>query len=633
VALLAGLIPIFPGLGALVLILLGRKLSKPLAAGLACGSVALSFVLSLLAAIGWGRLPAGQGPLIASLGSWIDIGRFQVALSIHFDALSAVMVLVVAGVGLLIHLYSIGYMAGDRDFSRYFAYLNLFVFAMLILVLASNLVLMFIGWEGVGLCSYLLIGFWFEKTSAAKAGQKAFIVNRIGDAGFLLGILVVFLALGSTEFGVLDKSITAGGWTAGAATLVALLLFIGAVGKSAQIPLYIWLPDAMEGPTPVSALIHAATMVTAGVYLVARLNGLFAFSGIAASLVAIVGAVTALYAATIALTQNDIKRVLAYSTISQLGYMFLGCGIGAAPAAVFHLVTHAFFKSLLFLCAGSVIHALAGEQDMRRMGGLRKLLPRTYGPFLVGALALGGLPFLSGFFSKDAILSAAFLERRYVLWAIGLATAILTAFYVFRLIFLTFFGDLRLDGEKRSHIHVSPPVMTVPMAILAGLAACAGFLGLPAVLGEKANLFGRFLETAIQARPVHAGAPFTGWLLMAVSTAAALAGVAGAYYFYVVRTALPHSLVARYPRLYALLSHKYYVDEIYDAAVVRPLVRGSDWIYRRFDLGAIDKTVNGTGLAAGMCARVLSTLQTGFLKDYALAFLLGVILLLGMLVF
>ena len=632
-ALLVWLIPFFPGLSALVLILAGRILPKRVVAFQACASVALSFGLSLLAVVGLGRLPADRIPLVGSLMSWISVGRVQVSLSFQFDPLSAVMILVVTGVGLLIHLYSIGYMAQERDFARYFAYLNLFIFSMLVLVLASNLVLMFIGWEGVGLCSYLLIGFWYEKPSAAKAGQKAFIMNRIGDAGFVLGILFVLLSLGSSEFESINRAIGTGAWTPGVATLIALLLFIGAVGKSAQIPLYVWLPDAMEGPTPVSALIHAATMVTAGVYLVARLNRVYAFSGTAASVVAVIGALTAVFAATMALTQNDIKRVLAYSTVSQLGYMFIGCGIGAVSAGLFHLVTHAFFKSLLFLCAGSVIHALSGEQDMRQMGGLRKLLPRTYGPFFIGAMAIAGVPFLSGFFSKDAILSSAFAEQRYVIWALGVAAAVLTAFYMFRLIFLTFYGDLRLAPEKRKHLHESPPIMTVPLAILAFLAIFAGYLGLPAVLGEKANVLGRFLKTVLPAVHKRAAGPWSEWVIMAISTGAAALGIAGAYLFYMARTALPHSVVARFPRLYALLYGKYYVDEFYDAAIVRPLIKGSEVVFRRFDLGVIDKTVDGSGAASHVLGRVLSSLQTGFIKDYALAFLLGIVLFLGVLVF
>jgi NADH-quinone oxidoreductase subunit L len=631
--LLVWLIPAIPGLSALVLILFGRILPRRYVAVQACASVAFSFGSGLLAIFGLGRFSADRLPFLRSLMSWIDVGRVQVSLSFQFDALSSVMILVVTGVGFLIHVYSVGYMAKERDFSRYFAYLNLFIFSMLVLVLASNLIMMFIGWEGVGLCSYLLIGFWYEKPSAAKAGQKAFILNRIGDAGFILGILFVLLSIGSSEFESINKAVANGVWTPGSATLIALLLFVGAIGKSAQIPLYVWLPDAMEGPTPVSALIHAATMVTAGVYLVARMNNLYAFSGTAASVVAVIGALTAVFAATMALTQNDIKRVLAYSTVSQLGYMFIGCGIGAVSAGIFHLVTHAFFKSLLFLCAGSVIHAISGEQDLRHMGGLRRFLPRTYGPFLVGAMAIAGVPFFSGFFSKDAILSGAFARHRYFIWVLGIAAAVLTAFYIFRLIFLTFHGDLRLAPEKIQHVHESPPVMTVPLAILAFLAVFAGFLGLPAILGEKANVFGRFLETVLPAVQGRVFGPRSEWFVILSSTAAAALGIAGAYVFYITRTALPHSFIARFPKLYSLLYQNYYVDEVYDATIVQPLIKGSELVYRRFDLGVIDKTVDASGAAAHVFGLGLSALQTGYLKDYALAFLLGVAIFLGVLVF
>ena len=396
------------------------------------------------------------------------------------------MTLVVTGVGLLIHIYSVGYMSHDRSYARFFAYLNLFTFAMLVLVLGANLAVMFIGWEGVGLCSYLLIGFWFTKDSAADAGKKAFITNRVGDFGFLLGTGLLLFALGTIDIAGITAAVEGGMLAKGTATAAALLLFLGATGKSAQIPLYTWLPDAMEGPTPVSALIHAATMVTAGVYMVARLHALFSLSGTAMTVVALTGAFTAVYAATMGFVQTDIKRVLAYSTISQIGYMFIGLGVGAYAAGIFHLMTHAFFKSLLFLAAGSVIHALSGEQDMRRMGGLRKRIPRTYLVFLVGALAISGLPGLSGFFSKDEILASAFASGNYLVWGLGLAGAAMTAFYMFRLIFLTFFGEERFSGETARHLHESPPVMLVPLQILALLAIVGGYVGLPHVLGGGA---------------------------------------------------------------------------------------------------------------------------------------------------
>jgi NADH-quinone oxidoreductase subunit L len=524
-------------------------------------------------------------------------------------------------------------MAHDKGYARYFAYLNLFTFAMLILVMASNMVLMFVGWEGVGLCSYLLIGFWFEKHSAANAGKKAFIVNRIGDAGFILGILFIIMTVGSSEFASINAAIGEGVLTPAVATLVAILLFVGAAGKSAQLPLYVWLPDAMEGPTPVSALIHAATMVTAGVYMVARMNLLYTLSDTATGIVALVGALTAVFAASMALTQNDIKRVLAYSTISQLGYMFIGCGVGAYAAGIFHLYTHAFFKSLLFLAAGSVIHALSGEQDMQKMGGLKKHLPWTHPTFLIGAIAIAGVPFLSGFFSKDAILTQAFVQGHYFVWALGLAGAVMTAFYMFRLIFLVFYGNERLSPAARHHLHESPKVMTVPLAILAFFSIVAGYVGLPAVVGERADLFQRFLEPVI--KPAHEGhvEMSTEWMLIIVSVAVAFFGIFIAYALYIRNPKIPHNLVARFPWAYRLLYNKYYVDEIYNATFVHPLVRGSEIIYDNFDLKVVDGAINGSASATGFFGRILSYIQTGLVKDYALLFLLGVVIFIGVLLF
>ena len=627
------LIPLAPGLSAIILVLSGRKLPRRYVSFQACGAVCVSLIISLVSFLGLLRGPAEGSTLVKSLFTWIKAGSFGADLSFQFDPLAAIMTLVVTGVGFLIHVYSVGYMADDKGYTRYFAYLNLFTFSMLILVLASNMVLMFVGWEGVGLCSYLLIGFWFEKHSAANAGKKAFIVNRIGDAGFILGILFLYLSVGSSEFGAVNSALGRGTLAPGLITLVAILLFVGATGKSAQLPLYVWLPDAMEGPTPVSALIHAATMVTAGVYMVARMNLLYSSSATASSIVSLVGALTAVFAATIALTQNDIKRVLAYSTISQIGYMFIGCGVGAYAAGVFHLYTHAFFKSLLFLSAGSVIHALSGEQDMRRMGGLRKYLPRTFPAFLVGAIAIAGVPFFSGFFSKDAILNEAFARGQYSVWALGLAGAVLTAFYMFRLIFLVFYGQERLSPEAKRHVHESPRIMTVPLAVLAVLSVIAGYVGLPAVLGERADLFKRFLEP-ITGAGVEAHLSMGGeWLLILVSVAAALIGIFIAYSFYLRRPETPHRLAARFPSLYKLSANKYYVDQIYGAVFVNPLVKGSEVIYKGFDLKVVDGAVNGSGSAAGFFGRVLGMIQTGLIKDYALVFLLGAVLVIGALIF
>jgi len=626
------LIPFIPGASSAILLIFGTKLPKKYISFQACFAVFASFVIGLISFIGLNQ--GGHGhPLIKNLFPWIHSGSFKVDLSLQFDPLTAIMVLVVTGVGFLIHVYSIGYMADDKSYARFFQNMNLFTFTMLILVMASNMVLMFVGWEGVGLCSYLLIGFWFEKHSAANAGKKAFIVNRIGDAGFLLGVFFIFIYVGSSEFAAINEAIGGGHITQSVATLIALLLFVGAVGKSAQIPLYVWLPDAMEGPTPVSALIHAATMVTAGVYMVARMNLLYTLSGTAGDVVAIVGAITAVFAATMALTQNDIKRVLAYSTISQLGYMFIACGVGAYAAGIFHLYTHAFFKSLLFLAAGSVMHALSGELNMQKMGGLRKYLPRTFPTFLIGAIAISGIPFLSGFFSKDAILTSAYANGQYFVWALGITGAVLTAFYMFRLIFLTFFGKERLDPKVKAHIHESPPSMTIPLMILAFFSIVAGYIGLPIVLGKNVNWIEHFLHPVISGGHEAHLSIATEWLLIFISVAVAFFGIYMAYIFYMKKPQIPHNIVARFPWLYRLLYNKYYVDEIYNATIVNPMIRGSEIVYKNFDLKVIDGIANGSAKTAGFIGKVFSYFQTGLLKDYALIFLLGAIILLGYLLF
>jgi NADH-quinone oxidoreductase subunit L len=627
------LIPLIPALSTLILALFGQKLPKKYVSFQACFAIFASFAISVISFIGLLQTSHEHLPIVKNLFSWIHAGNFQADLALQLDPLSCIMALVVTGVGFLIHVYSVGYMAHDEGYTRYFTYLNLFTFAMLILVMGSNLVVMFVGWEGVGLCSYLLIGFWFDKHSAANAGKKAFIVNRIGDAAFLLGIFFIFINIGSGEFSVINAAIGGGAITQGLATLIAILLFAGATGKSAQIPLYIWLPDAMEGPTPVSALIHAATMVTAGVYMVARMNVLYTFSGSANSVVAIIGAVTAVFAATMALTQNDIKRVLAYSTISQIGYMFIGCGVGAYAAGMFHLYTHAFFKSLLFLAAGSVMHALSGELNMQKMGGLRKYLPLTYPTFLIGAIAIAGIPFLSGFFSKDAILTSAYANGQYFVWALGIFGAVLTAFYMFRLIFLTFFGDERLTPKAKEHLHESPPSMTIPLVLLAFFSIVAGYLGLPVVFGKDLNFFGRFLEPVIHsAHEAHLSLG-TEWMLILIAIAVAVTGIFIAWVFYIKNPKIPYNLVARFPRLYKLLFNKYYVDEIINTTFVNSTIKGSEIVYDHFDLKVIDGIVNGSAKTTNFFGKVLSYFQTGFIKDYALIFLLGAILLLGYLLF
>src|SRR5512135_557500 len=582
------LIPLFPLLGAVVNGLAGgRWLSRRAVGATAVGAAGLSFAAAVASWLG--LLRAAEPVLVKTLFTWVPASlvrtlgggaaAFHLDLAFRYDSLAAVMTLVVTGVGLLIHIYSLGYMAHDRGYARYFSYLNLFTGAMLVLVLGANLGVMFIGWEGVGLCSYLLIGFWFTKDAAANAGKKAFITNRVGDFGFVLGLGLLVYALGTLDVGGIASAVEHGALSKGAATAAALLLFLGATGKSAQIPLYTWLPDAMEGPTPVSALIHAATMVTAGVYMVARLHVLFSFSGAALAVVAWTGAVTAVYAATMALVQTDIKRVLAYSTISQIGYMFLGLGVGAYAAGIFHLTTHAFFKSLLFLAAGSVIHALSGEQDLRRMGGLRCRLPG-----------------LAGFFSKDEILAAAFASGNTLLWGLGLAGAALTAFYMFRLIFLAFFGEARQPAGIGATLHESPRVMLVPVEVLAVLAILGGYIGLPRVLGGGA-WFGRFLEASTGPPEAPLPAP-TEVLLMIVSAAVALAGIWAAYAIYVKRQGRPaQAFTARFKTLYRVVSRKYYVDEFYGRIFVGGVFlagRVADWFDRRIIDGLVDGVAGWT---------------------------------------
>jgi NADH-quinone oxidoreductase subunit L len=658
-------IPLFPLAGFLVNGLVGiRWFSRRAVHSVAVGMAGLSFFFSAASFVG--LLRTGDSVLVRTFATWIPaspvrllggrLAPFAVDLAFRYDSLAAVMTLVVTGVGLLIHIYSVGYMAHDRSYARFFAYLNLFTFAMLVLVLGANLAVMFVGWEGVGLCSYLLIGFWFSKDSAANAGKKAFITNRVGDFGFILGIGLLVTALGTLDIARISAAVGSGLLGRGTATAAALLLFLGATGKSAQIPLYTWLPDAMEGPTPVSALIHAATMVTAGVYMVARLHVLFSFSGTALDVVALVGAFTAVYAATMGLVQNDIKRVLAYSTISQIGYMFIGLGVGAFSAGIFHLMTHAFFKSLLFLAAGSVIHALSGEQDMRRMGGLRAKLPRTYLAFMAGALAIAGVPGLSGFFSKDEILAAAFSSGHLLVWALGLAGAGMTAFYIFRLIFMTFYGRERFEEGAREHLHESPRVMIIPLLLLAALSAGGGYVGLPRILGGG-NWLARFLESSTGTAEA-ALAPGTELLLMLLSAGIGIAGIWAAYVVYVRKDGLPARRFAdRFRALYRLVSHKYFVDENYngavvggvlalgrlaawlDARVIDGLVDGAAWLVRRlssasvtFDEGVVDGAVNGIGTVHRVLSRKLARVQTGYVYNYALSIVIGLILLVGLVV-
>src|SRR5712691_1329044 len=681
------LIPLFPLATAALMFFFGKRLPNIGVSVLCVGTVGLSFiyaagaVVQLLTTYPEHRVAQQvmfewltPGPLQMTGGHLL---RFVADWGFLLDPLSCVMVLVVTGVGFLIHVYSIGYMGHEGGYYRFFGYMNLFMFAMLTLVLANNMLLLFVGWEGVGLCSYLLIGFYFLKKSASDAGKKAFIVNRIGDAGFILGILLVAGTLETIRFtsqglpdsadysgilqalnGALDAHALASG--APVLTAIALLLFVGAVGKSAQIPLYVWLPDAMEGPTPVSALIHAATMVTAGVYMVARMNAVYQLAPFAMDVVAIVGATTAIFAASMALVQNDIKKVLAYSTISQLGYMFLGLGVGAFAAGIFHLMTHAFFKALLFLGAGSVIHAMSGEQDLQKMGGLWNKIPATARTFAVATVAIAGIFPLAGFFSKDEILGRAFDGHRS-LWLIGFITAGLTAFYMFRLLFLAFFGYSRADEHVVKHVHESPPTMTVPLMVLAVFSVIGGWIGWPQALGGS-NRFEKFLEPVVSARGMVAGADALAghsnakeYILMLASLSIAGAGIWLALQFYRTKKFAPELVASAWPLVYKLLFHKYYVDEIYDALVVN----------RTKDLGTLlglfdAKVIDGAGVdVAGWLARFGSTLsmwwdkwvidgllnfgakmtqlfsypvrllQTGMFSSYAMLILVGLVVLLA----
>ncbi|MGA2167787.1 MAG: NADH-quinone oxidoreductase subunit L [Terracidiphilus sp.] len=607
------LIPLLPFAGFLLNGILGRHLPKwmvttvALLAPLASFAVVLIAVSSLLGPEdGFSPLPYIETCPIP----WISIGTLHIDFSFVLDELSLVMLLVVTGVGLLIHVYSVGYMAHDDGYARYFSYLNLFLFFMTTLVLAGNALLMFVGWEGVGLASYLLIGFWFQKTSAADAGKKAFIVNRIGDFGFLIGMFLLLANFGTLTYHEIAARLVANpGWQGGVLTVTALCLLLGACGKSAQLPLYIWLPDAMEGPTPVSALIHAATMVTAGVYMIARTHVLYDHSPFALGTVAVVGAATALFAATIGLVQNDIKRVLAYSTISQLGYMFLGCGVAAYSAAIFHLVTHSFFKALLFLAAGSVIHAIGGEQDLRKMGGLWKKLPVTFAVTTVGVLAIAGFFPFAGFFSKDAILYAAFAQGAggKALWFVGLVTALLTSFYMFRLWYLTFLGKPR---SETAHQHFAPWSMLGPMVILALLSISGGWVGI--------ERFAAYLAPATGARATEAGSEHLELILSILAVAVALVGWFVADLLYRQKPARPAELAAEYPESYKLLAHKYYADEFYGATVVKPLLTISTyflgWVVDKALIGGTAWLLGGIATFAGA---LLQRWQSGNIRSYA----------------
>lgn len=628
------LILLFPLIGVLINAFLGRWLPRRVVAIIATLAIGASFVAAALVLSAMLGLPAetetGENgrAQIFSLFTWVVSGDFVIEAGILIDQLSILMTLVVTGVSTVIHLYSAAYMKDEEYYNRYFTWLNLFVFMMLILVLSDNFLTMYVGWEGVGLCSYLLIGYWFEKESAADAGKKAFIVNRVGDFGFALGIMLIFATVGSLAFE--DVFPAASTILPATATAIALLLFLGATGKSAQIPLYVWLPDAMEGPTPVSALIHAATMVTAGVYMVARCFAIFEQSATALNWVLWIGIATAFFAATMAMVQKDFKRILAYSTISQLGYMFLGLGAGAYAASIFHLMTHAFFKALLFLCAGSVMHALAGELDIFRMGGLRKLMPWTFGTFLVGVMALSGVPLLSGFFSKDEILVWVFESGDILPWLLGVITAALTAFYAFRLLFVAFYGKSRIDKKTERHVHESPSTMVVALVILAVLTVFGGYVGLPSFLGVG-NAIDEFLhpvfaDSTMILPPADSVAEEV--TLLGVAILAVVAGFFAAYWIYIRKWGLAARMTKGAQWLYDIVYNKYYVDEAYTEGIVKPLRMLAGILAETVEERSIDRAVNGLAQIIGLAGEGLRRLQTGLVRNYALAMFIGVVAIL-----
>ncbi len=669
------LIPLLPFAGFLVNATMGRRLPKAVTGGLASAVMVVSFLLAVMQVWSLAALPPESRQINQTLFTWITAGDFSIDLALRLDALSAVMILVITGIGSLIHIYSIAYMheETDAEFGRFFSYLNLFCFFMLMLVLGSNVLVMFVGWEGVGLCSYLLIGFYYEKQAAQEAAKKAFVVNRIGDFAFILGALLLVVTFNSLDFTTIALAAKAmpPEVTFGTLSLITLLLFIGATGKSAQIPLYVWLPDAMEGPTPVSALIHAATMVTAGVYMIGRNAVLFEHAPMTLTIVAVVGAATALMAGTIGLVQNDIKRVLAYSTVSQLGYMFLAMGMGAFGAGIFHLMTHAFFKACLFLGSGAVIHALHGEQDIRKMGGLKKHIPITYWTFLIASIAIAGVPFLSGFFSKDEILFETFLHGHQILWGVGALTSLLTATYMFRLVHLTFHGEERFgaaghahghddhghphqpDPSHPAHLHDAPAPMAFALIVLAIGSVLAGYVNIPHAWGGHTAL-SVWLEPAFQAtncgQPVatgdlagiaiadclpgeaaagedHAALELT---LMGVSSLVAFAGIGLATFLWLKRKDIPAQMATQFAGVHKLLLNKYYVDEVYDATIVQPIkVVSTEGLWRGFDVKVVDGAVNGAGYFVSGVSIVLRLLQNGSVKTYAASILAGAVAILA----
>ncbi len=634
------LIPFLPLAAFVINILFGRKYLKENAHWVSILAVAGSWVIAVTALID----VIGGKRINYDLYTWMLSGGFKVSVGFLIDELTAIMLIVVTTCSTLIHIYSVGYMHGDSGYYRFFSYLSLFTFSMLMLVMANNFLQLYFGWEGVGLCSYFLIGYYFDKKSASDAGKKAFIVNRFGDFGFGLGIFVIFLTFGTVYYepvfsqagNFAETTYNFLGYDVHLMTLVALLLFCGAIGKSAQMPLHVWLPDAMEGPTPVSALIHAATMVTAGVFLVARCNPIFSLSETALVVVALTGAITSLFAATIGLVQNDLKRIIAYSTISQLGYMFLACGVGAYTAGVFHLYTHAFFKALLFLCAGSVMHAMGGELDIHKMGGLKKYMPVTYLTMLIASFSISGIPGLAGFFSKDEILWMAYAGESPVgkfVWAIGTLVAFLTAFYSFRLIFLTFHGKFRGTHEQEHHLHESPKSMTVPLMLLCVGAVAAGWVGIPALIGEKIgvhNYIAEFMKPVL-GHPEGHGTHGEEMVVMAISILVGLAGIGLAYFMYILRPDLPGKLTQQFSAVHRVLFNKYYVDELYSAIIVRPAI----WTAKNVLIGVtdariIEAIVNGVPSLIGSISAGLRRIQTGLMQHYATIMATGILIFIAL---
>ncbi|KAF0221268.1 MAG: NADH-quinone oxidoreductase subunit [Geobacteraceae bacterium] len=661
------LIPLFPLIGFLINGLFGKAIKEEkVIGGIGALMVFCSFVVASMTLFKMISLPGHERVHNVTLFTWIKSGTFQADIAFLIDPLSCVMLMVVTGVGFLIHVYSIGYMHGEEGFYRFFAYLNLFTFSMLLLVMGNNLLLMFVGWEGVGLCSYLLIGYYFHKKSAGDAGKKAFVMNRVGDFGFLLGLFTLYWYMGSkhgiwtiqfTELAKHAELYPVGG----VVTALTLFFFLGATGKSAQIPLYTWLPDAMEGPTPVSALIHAATMVTAGVYMIGRMNFLFIKAPETMMVVAIIGAATALFAATIGTAQNDIKRVLAYSTVSQLGYMFLAMGVGAFAAGIFHLMTHAFFKACLFLGSGAVIHSMHhalhhahshdDPQDMRNMGGLKSKMPMTFLTFLLATIAIAGIPGFAGFFSKDEILWQAFANPHhgtlnFALWGCGAIAAGLTAFYMFRLVFMTFFGDCRINPKCKDHLHESPMVIVFPLIVLAFLSVVGGYIGMPKIIGELLggipNYFEHFLAPVFEfseeyvKSQAHATAHHSlvlEWGLMGVSVVIALVGISIAFVLYIASPSLPAKFTAAFPALHRAVYNKWYIDELYDFLFVNPCKALGNFLWKGFDVVVVDGIVDGVGKSVLGISAALKNLQSGYVHNYALSMALGVVVIIAFYLF